>query len=173
MRGIFGLLSPRKASSHSTVLPSLFSFRRAFFFPRSIPPAVRPTLFTTDGFGIFNVRTNLGACRTHEGGSGWNKSAEELTPRDTEKLWLESSCGGGCCCWWWWCWCCCCWWWCFFMCHKNYMSTSRCMHACMCMCSCVRAYGVCVCVCVVGVRAKERGIRVKKTSIMNANYFIS
>ena len=24
--------------------------------------------FTTDGYGIFNVRKNLGACRTHEGG---------------------------------------------------------------------------------------------------------
>ena len=23
---------------------------------------------TTDGYGIFNVRTHLGACRTHEGG---------------------------------------------------------------------------------------------------------
>ena len=24
--------------------------------------------FTTDGYGIFNVHTNLGACRTHEVG---------------------------------------------------------------------------------------------------------
>ena len=28
--------------------------------------------FTTDGYGIFYVRTNLGACHTHEGGSGTN-----------------------------------------------------------------------------------------------------
>ena len=38
--------------------------------------------FTTDGYGIFNVCTNLGACPTHEGGSGTNKSAQELTRRD-------------------------------------------------------------------------------------------
>ena len=41
--------------------------------------------FTTDGYEIFNVRTNLGACSTHEGGSDTNKSAQELT-RGTEKL---------------------------------------------------------------------------------------
>ena len=34
-----------------------------------------------DGYGIFNVRINLGACRTHEGGSGTKKSAQELTRR--------------------------------------------------------------------------------------------
>ena len=32
--------------------------------------------------GIFNVRTNLGPCRTHEGGLGTNKSEQELTRRD-------------------------------------------------------------------------------------------
>ena len=47
-----------------------------------MPPAVRPTLLTTDGYGIFNVRTNLAACRTHEGGSSANKSAQELTRRE-------------------------------------------------------------------------------------------
>ena len=53
------------------------------YFCVTIPPAVRPTLFTTDGYGIFNnMRTNLGVCRTHEGGSGTNKSAQELTRRD-------------------------------------------------------------------------------------------
>ena len=35
--------------------------------------------FTTGGYGIVNVRTNLGSCRIHEEGSGTNKSAEELT----------------------------------------------------------------------------------------------
>ena len=35
--------------------------------------------FTTDGYEIFNVRTHLGARRTHEGGSGTNQSAQELT----------------------------------------------------------------------------------------------
>ena len=34
--------------------------------------------FTTDEYGIFNVHTNLGACHTHEGGSGTNKSAQEF-----------------------------------------------------------------------------------------------
>ena len=38
--------------------------------------------FTTDGYGIFNVRKNVGACRTHEGGSGTKKSAQELTRSD-------------------------------------------------------------------------------------------
>ena len=38
--------------------------------------------FTTDGYGIFNVCTNLGVCRTHKGGSGTNKSAQQLTRRD-------------------------------------------------------------------------------------------
>ena len=28
------------------------------------------------------MRTNVGACRTHEGGSGTNKSAQELTLKD-------------------------------------------------------------------------------------------
>ena len=26
--------------------------------------------FTTDGYGIFNMRINVGACRTNEGGGG-------------------------------------------------------------------------------------------------------
>ena len=40
--------------------------------------------FKTDGYGIFNVRINLSACRTHEGGggSGTNQSPQELTRRD-------------------------------------------------------------------------------------------
>ena len=34
----------------------------------------------TDGFGIFNMRANLGACRTHEGGwngGGWGRGGGE------------------------------------------------------------------------------------------------
>ena len=42
--------------------------------------------FTVDEYGIFNVRTNLSACCTHERGSGTNKSAEELTPRDRKTV---------------------------------------------------------------------------------------
>ena len=41
--------------------------------------------FTTHEYGIFNVRTNVGACRSHERGSGTNKSAQELTRRDSKK----------------------------------------------------------------------------------------
>ena len=37
--------------------------------------------FTTDGYGILNVYTNVGVCRTHKGGSGINKFAQELTRR--------------------------------------------------------------------------------------------
>ena len=67
----FGLLSLGKASSHSTALPSVFVC--AFFSPLcsvfvSIPPAARAYYFTTDEYGIFNMRTYLGACRTQEGG---------------------------------------------------------------------------------------------------------
>ena len=42
--------------------------------------------FTTDGSGIFNVSAHLGACRTHEGRSGTNTPAPELTRRDRNKL---------------------------------------------------------------------------------------
>ena len=42
--------------------------------------------FTADGYGIFNLRTHSGACCTHEGGSGTNKSAQELTRRDRKTV---------------------------------------------------------------------------------------
>ena len=38
--------------------------------------------FTTDGYGIFNVRTKLGTCRTQEGGPGTDNWAQELNRRD-------------------------------------------------------------------------------------------
>ena len=38
--------------------------------------------FTTDEYGIFNGRAHFGAFRAHEGGSGTNRSAQELTRRD-------------------------------------------------------------------------------------------
>ena len=42
--------------------------------------------FMTDRHGIFNVRAfGCIACRTHKGGSGTNKSAQELTQRDRKK----------------------------------------------------------------------------------------
>ena len=85
MHGKFGLLSPRgKRAAIVLRYPALF-FPCVQCFCVSKPPAVRPTFFlTTDGYGIFNVRTNLGACHTHEGRSDTNKSAQELT----EKLFL-------------------------------------------------------------------------------------
>ena len=70
-----------KVSSHSTAATQLvFLSPVCSVFRVSKPQSVR--LFTTDGYGIFNVRTNLGACRTHEVGSDTNKSAQELTRRD-------------------------------------------------------------------------------------------
>ena len=33
-------------------------------------------IFTTDGYGSFNVRRNLGACRTQRGGWGWRGQAQ-------------------------------------------------------------------------------------------------
>ena len=42
--------------------------------------------FTTDGYGIVNMRTHLGACRTHEEGSGTNKSAQEWARRDRKTI---------------------------------------------------------------------------------------
>ena len=44
--------------------------------------------FTTDGYGICNVRTNVGAGRTREGGchAGRNKSAQELTRIDRKTV---------------------------------------------------------------------------------------
>ena len=40
----------------------------------------------TDGFGIFNVHTHLGACHMHEWGSGTRKPAQELIYEGTERL---------------------------------------------------------------------------------------
>ena len=65
-----------------TVLSSLLLFPCVQCFRVLIPPAVRPVPFTTDGYGIFNMRTRLRACGTHEGGSGTKKSEQELTRRD-------------------------------------------------------------------------------------------
>ena len=81
MHGQFGKFSPRKASSHRTVLPSLFvCVCSVFMFPLH---RLSGLLFTTDGYGIFNVRTKMGACHPlPEAGSGTNKSAQSLTRRN-------------------------------------------------------------------------------------------
>ena len=64
MHGKLGLLSPGESEQ-----PEYGTTQRVFFFPYvesfqfSLPPAYS---FTTDGYGIFNVHAELGACHTHE-----------------------------------------------------------------------------------------------------------
>ena len=101
MHGQFGLLSPGKASMHSTALPSVLFVCCFYFcgqcFRVSIPPGCEACSFTTDENEIFNVRTNLVACvhAAHtKGVGGWgagtnlNTSAQELTRRDKKTLFL-------------------------------------------------------------------------------------
>ena len=84
----FGLLSPsREASSHSAALPSFFVFVvLCAVFSCFHNTGCGVYSFTTDEYGIFNVHTNVGACHTHKGGSGTNKSAHELTRRDRKSV---------------------------------------------------------------------------------------
>ena len=49
---------------------------------------VRPTLLRQMDLGYLMLHTKLGACHTHEVGSGTNKSAQELTRRD-RKLYAQ------------------------------------------------------------------------------------
>ena len=83
--GNSGCFSQGKASSHSTALYTQLFFLLFFFFLCAVFSCFHSTgceaySFTTDGYGIFNVRKNLGACRTHGGGSeGTSKSAQQLT----------------------------------------------------------------------------------------------
>ena len=84
----FGLLSPEKASSHSAAIPSFSPCVQCFRVS-----GCQAYSFTTDRYGIFNVSTPLGACRTHEWrGGGWgggrvhNKFAPELTRRDRKTV---------------------------------------------------------------------------------------
>ena len=81
MHGKFWLLSPGKASSHSTALHNFFCFVCAGF-SRFHTTGCEAYSFTTDGFGIFNVRSNWVRAVHTKGGSGTNKSAEDLTRRD-------------------------------------------------------------------------------------------
>ena len=82
-------------SSHSTALTSfLFAGQTAknvpvcnvFMFTYIYITGCETYFFMTDEYGIFNVRTNLGACGTREGGSHTNKSALELTQRDRKTI---------------------------------------------------------------------------------------
>ena len=70
MHGKFGMLSLGKASSHSAALPrSLLLFFLCVVFSCLRTFHCEAYSFTTDGYGIFNMRANLGACYAHEWGS--------------------------------------------------------------------------------------------------------
>ena len=87
MHGKFGLLSAGKASSHTsdssdTKLLLLFLFFMCAVFSCFHTTGCEAYSFTTDGYGIFNVRTNVGTYRTHEGGcllkaSSWEEKEKE------------------------------------------------------------------------------------------------
>ena len=90
MRGEFGLLSPGKASSHSTALPSLSTHPHppppppplfcVHCFRASIPPAGMLTLLRQMDMGsLTHSQIWVRAVHTKGGGSGTNKSAQELT----------------------------------------------------------------------------------------------
>ena len=79
MHGKFRLLSLGKVSCIiSTMLPQHF-FPLCVAFSCLHTNDFEPYSSTTDGYGIFNVHTNLCVChtRTHVGGSGTNKGEEE------------------------------------------------------------------------------------------------
>ena len=87
-----GCFPPGKTSSQGTALPSFFFLSPCVqCFRVSIPPGCEAYSFRTDGYGTFNVRAKLGACRTHEGEPGTKKSAKELTRKGggAEKLFLS------------------------------------------------------------------------------------
>ena len=83
-REIQARLFPGKASSHIVQRYHIFPPTSMQCFRVPIPPAViKAYSFTTDGYGIFNVRTHLGAVPyTRRAGSDTKKSAQELTRRD-------------------------------------------------------------------------------------------
>ena len=89
MHGKFGLLSTGKASSHSTALPNFLLF---FLFPCVqcscvyIQPAVMPTLLRQIDIGSL-MCAHMWGCAVHtKGGSGTNKSAQELTWRNRKAV---------------------------------------------------------------------------------------
>ena len=75
-----GLLSQGKASSHSTALLSFFVCVQMFRV--STPPAVRLTLLRQRGMGSLTCAQPWVRAVYTEGGSGTNKSAQELTRGD-------------------------------------------------------------------------------------------
>ena len=69
---------PKTLCSRSPIFPET----NVYAVCVTISLAVRPTLLQQIDYRMFNVRTNLGLCRTHIGGSGTYKLAQELTQRD-------------------------------------------------------------------------------------------
>ena len=65
----------------STFWPTFTFVHRIHFMKRLLQ-----YFHATDGYGIFSMRINLGACRTHDRGSGTNKSAQELSQRDRKTV---------------------------------------------------------------------------------------
>ena len=81
-------LSGTSASLQSR-LPNLNSFLAycmQYFCCVTVPPAVRPTLLRQMDRGSLTCAQILGACHTHEVGSGTKKSAQELTRRDEKTV---------------------------------------------------------------------------------------
>ena len=87
MHGKFGLLSPGKANSHSTVLPIFFSF----FLPCvecfcvSVPPAVGPTLLQHMDMGS-STCTQIWVCAMHMKGGQAQTCLHKSCLGGTEKL---------------------------------------------------------------------------------------
>ena len=78
----FGWLLPRRQSGAALAnhhLPSHCTQSLCMTTPLAVRPALLRLFYK---YGIFNVRTNLGACHAHEGGSATKTSAQELTRRD-------------------------------------------------------------------------------------------
>ena len=81
--GNYGLFYAGKASSHNTALVSFKIYIKkpplCAVFSCFYSTGCEAYSFTTDEYGMFTMRTNVGVCSTHEKGSGPNKSAQELT----------------------------------------------------------------------------------------------
>ena len=81
----FGSLSPQKASCDRIALPTLIELIPNLLYAAflcDLNTGCEAYTVATDGYGIFSVRANLGACRTHKGVSVTSKCAEELTRSD-------------------------------------------------------------------------------------------
>ena len=87
--GKSGRFSQGKPATTESRYPTLINYQPSVYSIFCVT-GCKAYSFTTDGYGIFNGRTQFCARRTHEGegggGSGTtNKSAQELTRRDRKK----------------------------------------------------------------------------------------